>query len=79
MDTDRTIARLNKMEPLARARRAEELRLDALNLIAQLADIRAGAIADAVAAGTRPAEVARQLGVTGPVVTKALKRIGARP
>lgn len=77
MDTATTLARLAKMKPLARARRAEELRLEALELIARLADIRAQAITEAVAAGTRPAEVARQLGVTAPVVTKALKRAGS--
>ena len=64
------------MPPLARALRAEELRLEALEVIGRLADVRALAIAELVDGGARPADIARQLGVTPPVVTKALIRAG---
>lgn len=63
-----------KMPPLARALRAEEFRLEVLEIIGRLADVRAEAIAELFDGGTRPAEIARQLGVTPPVVTKALNR-----
>lgn len=77
MDASRDLARLAKMPPLARALRAEELRFEALEIIGRLADVRAQAIAELVAAGGRPAGIARQLGVTPPVVTKALNRAGS--
>ena len=77
VDASRDLARLAKMPPLARALRAEELRLEALEIIGRLADVRAQAIAELIAAGGRPADIARQLGVTPPVVTKALNRAGS--
>lgn len=63
-----------RVDPFARARRAIEEMEHHLAEIARLADERALAIQELLDRGLTRSEVARQLGVTPPVITKILKR-----
>lgn len=61
-------------DPLARALAAGRAMAALSKDIEGLSDLRAAAIAELVASGVRRSEVARRLGVTPAIVTRALAR-----
>jgi hypothetical protein len=71
--TDPAVVRSVK-DPLARAQAAAAA-MAALSLdLEALADLRADAVAEVVASGVSRSEVARRLGVTPAIVTRAMAR-----